>query len=207
MRAPTIHHASPVKTLLVLGMLLSPATSNDQGLRVSDDARLVVAEPTSSLATEVSHARQTVALKELRHRTGLTWDQLAELFDVTRRSVHSWNNGNAMRPEHVQTLRRLVAFSRHVDRGLPSLTKAALFTPNDSGQIPFKALAKGDFAGAVVSMRSSSAKLPFLSEPPLKPVGSYARQRRPMDMVDITHERVPEIGTIAPARPIKIRNA
>src|SRR4051812_580671 len=38
------------------------------------------------------------AIAELRRLTGFTWDQLARLFHVSRRSLHFWASGKIMTP-------------------------------------------------------------------------------------------------------------
>lgn len=48
------------------------------------------------------------ALSELRRRTALTWDQIAQLMEVSRRTVHSWASGNAMRGTHKARLEALL---------------------------------------------------------------------------------------------------
>ena len=54
---------------------------------------------------------------ELRRLSGLTWDQLARLLGVSRRSVHFWASGKPMAQSNEEHLRRLLAVVRKVDRG------------------------------------------------------------------------------------------
>src|SRR5690348_926812 len=44
------------------------------------------------------------AILEIRRRAGLTWEELADLFDVSRRSVHHWANGKAVTADHEQRI-------------------------------------------------------------------------------------------------------
>ena len=40
------------------------------------------------------------AVMEIRRRSGLTWEELGDLFDVSRRSVHHWANGKSVTASH-----------------------------------------------------------------------------------------------------------
>ena len=46
-------------------------------------------------------------LKEVRERAGLTWDQIARLFGVSRRAVHLWAAGGRMTAANEETLLRV----------------------------------------------------------------------------------------------------
>ena len=48
-----------------------------------------------------------LALTEIRRRTALTWDQLAMLMSVSRRTIHTWAAGGTMRPSHKAKLEEL----------------------------------------------------------------------------------------------------
>ena len=66
------------------------------------------------------------AIMEIRRRSGLTWQELAELFDVSRRSVHHWANGKPVSAGHDRTIRRMLAAVRYLDRGSHLDTRAFL---------------------------------------------------------------------------------
>jgi DNA-binding XRE family transcriptional regulator len=206
-----VYRRRPFAPLLIVGILFTASTTNsasDVGVHLYDDAALtaeediLIDEVTSSgsdFELDVDYAKD---LKELRLRTALTWDQLAEIFGVTRRSLHAWVNGGAMRPEYSQKLALALRFARHIDQGLPSLTKAALFVEPPNGQVPFKALIRGNFAAAMDGIRtvsslnsrnSSFSPLP----PPILRLGA-----RPDDLVDVNHA---PIEPDRPGRIVKLR--
>src|SRR6266542_2454198 len=62
--------------------------------------------------TEPSIKRPSVALsvRHLYEASGLTWEQLARLFGVSRRAVHNWANGGRMTARHVEISRRRGVF-------------------------------------------------------------------------------------------------
>lgn len=47
-------------------------------------------------------------LAEIKHRSGLTWGQLAAIFEVSRQTVNSWANGAAVRIAHVARVNELL---------------------------------------------------------------------------------------------------
>jgi hypothetical protein len=57
----------------------------------------------------------TDALDELKLKSGLTWGQLALLFKVSRRTVHSWANGGAVRLANVARVNELLDHVRQLD--------------------------------------------------------------------------------------------
>ena len=66
------------------------------------------------------------AIMEIRRRSGLTWEELGDLFDVSRRSVHHWANGKPVTASHDQTIRRMLAAVRRLDQGDQVGTRALL---------------------------------------------------------------------------------
>ncbi len=86
-------------------------------------------------------ARQTTdeALLELRRRSGLTWELLSELFNVSRRSVHHWANGRAPSAQHELEIRWVLDAIRHLDEGNRHATHDRLLTATN-GLSPFDLL-------------------------------------------------------------------
>jgi DNA-binding transcriptional regulator YiaG len=59
------------------------------------------------------------ALDEIKRRSGLTWGQLATIFNVSRQTVHSWANGAAVRVGRVGQVIQLLERVREFD-GYPA---------------------------------------------------------------------------------------
>lgn len=121
---------------------------------------------------------------EIRRITGLTFDQLATLFDVTRRTVHLWMSGQRMLPGKQEQVQRILATVRRVDRGSPDLTRAALL---DDGARLFDLIAKGELATVEARLAALPAKR--------QPLPPNSRRRRagesapsPADLVRATQE-------------------
>lgn len=66
------------------------------------------------------------AILEIRRRSGLTWEELGDLFDVSRRSVHHWASGKTVSAKHDQMIRRTLAAIRHLDQGSQAGTRTQL---------------------------------------------------------------------------------
>jgi hypothetical protein len=85
------------------------------------------------------------AIGELRRLSGFTWDQLARLFNVNRRSLHFWASGRAMAHGHEEQLHRTLGLLRQIDRGSASANRAALLTAQRNGVIPFDLLGAANY--------------------------------------------------------------
>lgn len=85
-------------------------------------------------ATQVATSATAEAVKRLRVRSGLTWDELARAFGVSRRTVHAWASGTRLNQAHAA---RLSVLTRVVD-GLaadnPEEARGALHAPAADGE-------------------------------------------------------------------------
>ena len=129
------------------------------------------------------------AIAELHRISGFTWEQLARLFKVSRRSFHFWASGKAMTSANEEHLQRLLSAIRKVDRGSAAANRAVLLAVRDDGNIPFDLLAEGQYD------RVSAFIGPGLSQPrtPLVPSteAKAARvPRSPAKIVDARQERI-----------------
>jgi hypothetical protein len=95
----------------------------DAGPAISDFTR---AEPHRGF-------RARDAIFELRRLTGLTWDELAKLLRVNRRSLHLWANGQPINAPNETRLRDLVSAMRVLDRGTARENRALLISPRPEG--------------------------------------------------------------------------
>src|SRR5660397_291796 len=92
------------------------------------------------------------ALAELRRLTDFTWGQVARLFNVDRRSIHNWVSGKRMNHRNEEHLRRLLAFTRQIDRGTASANRNMLLNPSPEGVVPFDLLAEKRYTEALASV-------------------------------------------------------
>jgi hypothetical protein len=95
------------------------------------------------------------AISELRRISGLTWDQLARLFGLSRRSLHYWASGGALTAANEEHLQRLLAVVRKIDRGTASENRAALLAVAED-EAPLDLLAQGQYDRAVTLLGEGS---------------------------------------------------
>lgn len=129
------------------------------------------------------------AVAELRRISGLTWEQLGQLFEVSRRSVHFWASGKPLSPTNEERLMRVLDLVRDADRGSARATRLALFDASD-GTIPFEMLAAQRFEEA----RAALGQGPRRVAPVLAKVSAAAKAERmplpPEELFDAKNERV-----------------
>lgn len=89
------------------------------------------------------------AIAELRRLSGLTWEQLARLFGVSRRSLHFWASGKPLTPANEERLNRMLATVRRIDRGSAAANRTLLLTADSDGHITFDLLAQGRYEQVV----------------------------------------------------------
>jgi hypothetical protein len=72
-------------------------------------------------------------VRDLWERSGLTWDQLARLFGVSRRSVHAWATGARLNAYHQELLTELTQLIIQIDTGDPHRNRDQLLAPRPEG--------------------------------------------------------------------------
>jgi len=120
--------ATAIAAIVLVAPSLEPATANTYELpsffvrTASGPDGQIVPVPSESTGE---------AVLEIRRRSGLTWEQLGHLFDVSRRSVHHWASGKAVTPEHERMLRWMLASIRRLDQGSQAATRARLLAVDE----------------------------------------------------------------------------
>ena len=117
------------------------------------------------------------AIAEVRRLSGLTWEQLAEMFGVARRSLHFWASGKPLNPANEEQLRRILNTIRAIDRGSATTNRALLFEERQ-GRIPFDLLSAGSY-DEVVRLLGRGAGRRAVELPPLSEAAREARRPLP----------------------------
>ncbi|TAK53564.1 MAG: XRE family transcriptional regulator [Gammaproteobacteria bacterium] len=129
------------------------------------------------------------AISELRRISGLTWEQLGELFDVSRRSVHFWASGKPLNVGNEQRLMQILDVVRAADRGDARATRASLFEAKD-GVTAFALLTAQRFEQARAMLACGAGR----PAPALAQLSAAAKAAReplpPEDLVDAQQDRV-----------------
>ncbi len=97
------------------------------------------------------------ALAELRRLSGLTWEQLAQLFGVARRSLHFWASGKRLSANNEEKLYRLLSVAQAVDRGSPRTNRRLLVSALSSGDIPLDLLRDEQYEVVVQELGATEA--------------------------------------------------
>ncbi|NER22345.1 MAG: helix-turn-helix transcriptional regulator [Symploca sp. SIO1B1] len=95
--------------------------------------------------TDIYSKTTQSALNELRKLSGLTWEQLARLFNVSRRSLHFWASGQPISRFNEETLHRLLGTLQYINRGSAEVNRKILLNSYHKAQIPFDLLVAGRY--------------------------------------------------------------
>jgi transcriptional regulator with XRE-family HTH domain len=145
------------------------------------------------------------AIMELRRLSGLTWEQLAKLFDVARRSLHFWASGKPVNAPNEERLRRVLAVVRKADRGFASKNRALLLEDHE-GVVPLDLLARGEY-DKFIDLVGVGAGRRELKPPPLSPEAREARKPQPPEeLIGALQDRAHvDVGSARPGRAVKIK--
>jgi len=193
-----------VREPVLLGcMLVGLGTSTGHALPQDMELRLQrPAEQTTVGVAGVVAAPAGEAIGELRRLSGLTWDQLAHICNVSRRSLHFWASGKPMAPSNEEHLQRLLSVVRKIDRGSASANRAALLGVREDGSLPVDLLAAGDYARVVSLLgpgETRRAVVPKLS----KEARAALAPRPPEELVGALQDRIhPTSGRLRAAKAI-----
>jgi hypothetical protein len=135
------------------------------------DAELGFAEP--ELVDDRSADR---AVHELRRLSGLTWDHLAKVFEVTRRTMHLWASGKPMNCANEAQLHRLIAFIHRIDRGEARRNRTALLSVRRDGVGVIELLRMSKYAEAEAVCGEGAGRSKRNSLTPLSSAESRARE-------------------------------
>jgi transcriptional regulator with XRE-family HTH domain len=151
-----------------------------------------------------------VVLDELKDMTGLTWDQLARVMGVSRRSIHLWLNGRPLSAEKEERLHEIA----HVVRTLAGKSQIETRTrmlDKSGGQSVFDQLIAGfdEAALGLAFTRAASTEPAVLFEHSARRLSNEARaaRRSPIHALDLLESSsamvVVEPAKLKRARPMK----
>ena len=132
---------------------------------------VVMVEEDASVSAEI--------IFEIRRLSGLTWDELATVFGVSRRSLHHWANGKPISAANEDRVQRVLATLQEIDRGEAHRNRALLMAPSPEGGLVIDLLRRGDFEAVERLVQAGPGRsLPGGRLPPklLRHVG-HRRQR------------------------------
>jgi DNA-binding transcriptional regulator YiaG len=187
-----------------MGSIISLVSSGTTASRVSDHRGLLAAVDRTTSGITLRATTQK-SISELRRLSGLTWDQLAKLFNVSRRSLHFWASGQPLSPFNEEHLNQLLEAIKYIDRGSANLNRSLLLKGSNGNQF-FDLLVAGKY--------EEFKKIVGFGNAPQKPkLGSLSedalvarRPQNPADLVDALQEPIHrEVGRSRPARAARSR--
>ena len=140
---------SKTKSVSLRADFAQPATvSSYDSMMVSLETQANPSQPIIA-RSEVGPVQHGASVAELRRLSGLTWDELASLMHVSRRSLHHWVSGKPASAEHQTRLQRLLGTLRRLDRGDGTQNRALLLTPDPTGRLLLDLLKLEKYEAAV----------------------------------------------------------
>jgi transcriptional regulator with XRE-family HTH domain len=135
------------------------------------------------------------AVQELRHASGLTWDEIAGSLGVSRRAIHHWAAGALPSARHAARLGALVRLVASYATGDSAQTRSRLIAPDARGYSPLSLFSRAGRQHRWVSLSSQSlgeileaslAEDQGTAPPPLsrasslhaRPIGAVSQRRR-----------------------------
>jgi DNA-binding transcriptional regulator YiaG len=158
----------------LLGLLLAGLqTTTDCSAATQRTFEMPALSTTAGMSVSVVGGAAT-AIGELRRLTALTWDQLARIFAVSRRTMHFWASGKPLTASNEERLHRVLSVVRRMDRGSASANRTALLAGGPDGETLFSLLTRGRLDDAQQLVVPSS--LPARARP--APLSESARAAR-----------------------------
>jgi len=143
---------------------------------------------------------------ELRRLSGMTWEQLASLFEVTRRTVHFWASGKALNSQNEEKLYRILSTIREIDRGAAIENRIALFTAQPGGIAPIDLIRAGYYEEAISVLGRTAETRPVLT-PLSRETEALRRPMAPEVLANALQGRVHiESGRTRLARAVRVKN-
>lgn len=137
------------------------------------------------------------ALQEIRHRSALTWGQLAQVFGVNRRSVHFWARGERPNAVNAQRIMAVLYVVRRIDTTDPDTARSLLLRPHRDGESVFDLLCAGEdsrAARALAQPEPATTAVPSRRRRP-PPLSASERLKRrglgPADLLEARHDAPP----------------
>lgn len=189
----------PPLTVIVVGgaLSLSPTSSaapskaweapfvHEQGATVSGWSGTLASNEVPGRASETT--RQAVL--EVRRVSGLTWEQLADLFSVSRRSVHAWASGKPLSASNENRLMRVLEIVRLADRGNARTNRSA-FLEVRQGTSTIELLAAEKYSEARSRLGVGTGRRHLVLGPLSANAEAARTPPKPEELVDALSDRI-----------------
>ncbi len=195
---------NPLATPLLAGCLLAGMGTSSAYAWSGETMQIQRYEQTSAGAPVAPSENAGPAIGELRRLSGFTWEQLARLFNVNRRSLHFWASGKAMSVSNEEHLQRLQGAIRKIDRGSGDANRTALLAVQADGTIPFDLLCERRY-DAVVTLLGPAETLRVRQPKPSAAAIAARAPRPPEELVGALQDRIhPSSGRLLGTKPLRV---
>jgi DNA-binding transcriptional regulator YiaG len=206
---PTVFTVDERKPNIIVSRILITSSRTSTSRETINRNLAAASEMTTSgvaVASTSSLGATQKALGELRRLSGLTWDQLAKLFNVSRRSLHFWASGQPLSGFNEEHLNRLLGTIQYVNQGSASLNRSLLLRPDGNGNPLFDLLVAGKYEEFKrIVGRNDAPQKPLLGALSEDAHTAYTPQN-PADLVGALQETIHrEVGRSRPARTVRSR--
>lgn len=117
-----------------------PIGTSERSAYPRDSRRFIFGTGTSTAGpVMIETDADQLRVRALHDRSGLTWEEIAELLGVKRRSVHFWAKGQPISATNARHLNELWQLVVALDVGDPSATRRKLLSPDERGNTPVRA--------------------------------------------------------------------
>ncbi|GJD96980.1 hypothetical protein [Methylobacterium iners] len=200
-----VFRASTVALCLLFGNMSAPATASTT-YQINSSSTRTNSGPSAQINVGTADTA-AAAMLEIRRRSGLNWDELANLFSVSRRSAHNWASGKPVSSKHEHAIRQTLLAVRDLDQGASADTRALLLTADAWGVTAFDLLRSERFQEAV----SRVGDQPIAARPRRIPLSHDALEaRRPQPpglLLDTVEERISIPAKARVARVVRLPKA
>ncbi|MEO1406682.1 MAG: hypothetical protein AAFV54_09355 [Pseudomonadota bacterium] len=86
------------------------------------------------------HRTPAQSVQAIRRLTGLPWSKIADVFDVSRRTIHNWASGADVAPENARRIVSVASAIQDIDRGTVAANAALLGHEFSNGLTGFELL-------------------------------------------------------------------
>jgi transcriptional regulator with XRE-family HTH domain len=158
------------------------------------------ADPVGALAVADRQPRAS-AIYEIRRLSGLTWDELAEMFGVTRQAANDWANGKAMKPANAHKVQAVLSAFRALPRTSAPQVRIALLATLPSGERPLDLIRTGAIDAAMTGVAGllTRTTMPLAPREPHRPHAAAYLDR-------LGDRPIPASGPAAKARTRRARS-
>jgi DNA-binding transcriptional regulator YiaG len=191
--------------LVIASMLGTPVTSNAYPSRVAVN-RTSAAPNNAGLSTSSSDNPSSTArgILAIRQIANLTWDETAQIFGVSRRTVHLWANGRHPSGDQERKLNRILGILGSQQNLGPSLLRERLMASAQPGTLFFDLLCN-DELDTFQSLFSSDNELGQCSPPSLHLAARTYTSQPPVLLLDAIQDRPVMTGKTIAKKSVRLK--